>query len=172
MIGISRETTDLSGYPDLVVVYLGMKAHSFGGFLSLMKLGPQIMKAVERKPEGLLHHEGNIIMSLFPLHVAMREYWRDFESLEKWTRELPHMQWWKDFLARPTGVSFWHETYSIRGGIESVFLATKENGSRPGLLGFAPIVEPNAAMFSARRRLNREGSERAPVVGESETRRG
>lgn len=166
MIAISRQTVDLSGYSDLVVIYLGMKAHSLSGFLTLMKLGPQIMKSAKAGPDGLLHHEENIIMSLFPFHVAMRQYWRDFESLEKWTRELPHMDWWKDFLARPRGVSFWHETYCIRGGIESVFLASKENDSRPGLLGFAPGVDANAAMFSARRRLKREGTERPPVVTE------
>ena len=166
MIAISRQTADLSGFPDLVVVYLGFQVHSFGGFLTLMKLGPQIVKSVDAKPDGLLHHEGNMILKLFPLHVGMRQYWRDFESLEKWTREMPHMDWWKDFLSRPQGVSFWHETYCIRGGIESVFLGSKETGSQPGLLGFAPNLDANAAMFSARRRLKREGAERPSVVAE------
>ena len=166
MIAISRQTADLSGYPDLVTVYLGMKAHSFGGFLSLVKLGPQIMKSVESKPDGLLRHEGNIVMGLFPPHLAMRQYWRDFESLEAWTRTLPHMGWWKDFLARPQGVSFWHETYCVAGGIESVFLGSKETGSRPGLLGFAPNLDARGPMFTARRRLKREGAERPPAVVE------
>jgi hypothetical protein len=166
MIAISRQTANLSEYPDLVVVYLGMKVHSPAGLLKLIRLGPQIAKSAKARPDGLLHHEENIILGLFPLHVGMRQYWRDFESLERWTREMPHMDWWKDLLSRPQGVSFWHETYSIRGGIESVFLASRETGSRPGLLGFAPNVDANAAMFSARRRLKREGAEPPPVVAE------
>jgi len=166
MIAISRQTADLSAYPDLVVIYLGMQVHNFGGFLTLMKMGPQIMKAANAGPDGLLHHEENIIMSLFPLHFGMRQYWRDFESLEKWTRELPHMAWWKDFLAHPQGVSFWHETYCMRGGIESVYLASLNSDSKRGLLGFAPVVDAKAAMFSARRRLKREGAEPPPVVAE------
>ena len=165
-MNISRQTVDLSGYPDLVVIYLGMKAHTFGGFLKLMKLGPQIMRAAKAGPDGLLHHEENIIMSLFPLHVGMRQYWRDFESLERWTREMPHMGWWRDLIARPQGVSVWHETYCLRGGIESVFLAAEDNGYKPGLLAFAPSIDPSSTMLSARRRLRREGAERPPVVAE------
>ena len=166
MIAISRQTADLSAYPDLVVIYLGMQAHSFTGFLTLMKTGPQILKAAKAAPNGLLDHEENIIFSLFPIHFGMRQYWRDFESLERWTRELPHLGWWKDFLSRPQGVTFWHETYCIRGGIESVYLASKDDGSRLGLQGFAPVVDATASMFSARRRLKREGTEPPPAVAE------
>jgi hypothetical protein len=46
----------------------------------------------------------------------MRQYRRDFASLERWTRELPHMQRWKDFLNDMGGTGFWHETYRMRGG--------------------------------------------------------
>jgi len=163
VIAVSRQTADLSQYPDLVVVYLGMRVHSLRGFFTAMKQGPQIQKSVDAKPDGLLLHE-NLFFGFFPPHFGMRQYWRDFESLEKWTRDMPHMAWWKDFLARPKGVSFWHETYSIRGGIESVFLNAQD--ARPGLLAFAPNLNATAAMFSARRRLKREGAERPPVVAE------
>jgi len=166
MIAISRQTADLSGYPDLIVIYLAMKAHSLRGFWALLKIGPAIKKAVNAQPDGLLHHEENIVYSLFPPHFGMRQYWRDFDSLEKWTREMPHMGWWKDLLARPQGVSFWHETYSIRGGIESVFLASRDFDSRPGLLAFAPDVDAKGSMFSARRRLQLQGEGRPPVVSE------
>ena len=42
---VNRRTVDLSGVPDLVVIYLGL------------------------------------VFRLFPLHAAMRQYWRDFESI-------------------------------------------------------------------------------------------
>jgi hypothetical protein len=35
----------------------------------------------------LLHED--LIWSLFPPHVGMRQYWRDFDSLESWTRSGP-----------------------------------------------------------------------------------
>jgi hypothetical protein len=40
-------------------------------------------------------HE-NFIMSLIPLHLAMRQYWRDFDALEAWARSTPHREWWRD----------------------------------------------------------------------------
>jgi hypothetical protein len=54
-------------------------------------------------PEGLLHYENNIIFKLYPLHLGMRWYWRDFESMERWTRS------WSDFLRHSGGTGFWHE---------------------------------------------------------------
>jgi Domain of unknown function (DUF4188) len=38
------------------------------------------------------------MFSLFPPHAGMRQYWRDFDSLERWARSLPHRQWWQQFL--------------------------------------------------------------------------
>jgi hypothetical protein len=162
---ISRQTVDLSTYPDLQVIYLGMRAHGLAGIAALLKIGPQIAKSVAAKPDGLLLHE-QLIYSVFPPHVGMRQYWRDFDSLERWTRELPHLKWWREFVGRRQPVSFWHETYSIRGGMESVYLNTKETGDRPGFLAFAPAGDAQGSMFSARRRLRRKGPEAAPGVAE------
>jgi hypothetical protein len=61
---VDRQTVDLSAYPELVVIYLGM-----------------------------------------------RQYWRDFEALERWARSEPHRLWWKQFLRDSGGTGFWHETY-------------------------------------------------------------
>ena len=105
MIAIPRHTVDLTAYPDLVVIYLGMQVRSLRGLATFLQLGPEIDKSVAARPDGLLCHE-RIYYSLFPLHAGMRQYWRDFESLEKWTRELPHQRWWKKFLSAPLGVTF------------------------------------------------------------------
>jgi Domain of unknown function (DUF4188) len=40
-------------------------------------------------PSWLLRHE-TIVYSLFPMHVGMRQYWRDVDSLLQWTRSEPH----------------------------------------------------------------------------------
>ena len=64
-----RQTVDLSAYPDLVVVYLGMTVNVLTGVKTLFGFGPKIEGSVAARPDGLLLHE-NIFYSLFPLHVV------------------------------------------------------------------------------------------------------
>jgi hypothetical protein len=146
---ITRETIDLSGYPDLVVIYLGMRVNSFKGLLTLGRTGQRISQAVAAKPDGLLLHE-NVFYSIFPLNVGMRQYWRDFDAMETWSRSLPHQGWWKEFLRDTGGTGFWHETYFMRGGMEAVYDNIPD---RIGFLKFAPTIAARGSMFSARRRL-------------------
>jgi fumigallin biosynthesis monooxygenase-like protein len=152
-VPVSRKTVDLAAFPDLVVIYLGMKVRSPRGFLTVLRFGPRISRAVAAKPEGLLLHE-SMLFSLFPLHVRMRQYWRDFDSLEAWARSLPHQKWWQDFVRDPGGTGFWHETYFLRGGMESIF---DDVEPAVGLARFAPVLPAEGAMFSARQRLRRNG---------------
>lgn len=167
MAQVNRRTVDLSAYPDLVVIYLGMRVNAFFGLKRLLGLGPQIADSVKAKPDGLLLHE-SLLFSLFPLHTGMRQYWRDFESLERWTRSDPHRQWWKAFLKDSGGTGFWHETYSLRGGIEAVY----DDMPQPiGMMKFAALHPARGSVFSARQRLRREGSESSPApVPETEVR--
>jgi hypothetical protein len=52
---VDLRTVDLTAYPDLVVIYLGMRVRTFAGIKTLLGLGPQIDKAGTQRPEGLLH---------------------------------------------------------------------------------------------------------------------
>jgi hypothetical protein len=162
---VDRQTVDLSGYPDLVVVYLGMRVRKPRGMLRAFGLGPQIRKSWQAEPDGLLLHE-DLLWSLFPPHLGMRQYWRDLESLERWTRSEPHRVWWRDFLRDSGGTGFWHETYFVRGGIEAIY----DDLDKPlGLARFAPAVPARGAMFSARRRAARDETEPpAAVIPEAE----
>ncbi len=117
---VERRTVDLSPYPDLVVIYLGMRVNRLTGLKTLMGMGPQISASVTAKPDGLLLHE-NFVFSLFPAHVGMRQFWRDMDSLLAWSRSEPHRAWWKNFLRDSGGTGFWHETYLKRGGMEAVY---------------------------------------------------
>jgi hypothetical protein len=56
---LNRSTVDLSQYPDLVVIYLGMKVNSPRGLKTLISFGPKISKSLAAKPDGLLLHENN-----------------------------------------------------------------------------------------------------------------
>ena len=156
---VDRRTVDLSAYPDLVVIYLGMQVRTLRGLITVFRRGQQIDKAGAGQPEGLLNFENNIIFRLFPLCVGMRWYWKDFESMEHWARSEPHRDWWQKFLRNSGGTGFWHETYSIRGGIEAIY----DDMPKPiGLMKFAPLSPARGSVFSARQRLSREGSESSP----------
>ena len=43
---VTRQTVDLSSFPDLVVIYLGMKVRSPRGLLTVLRFGPRISGAV------------------------------------------------------------------------------------------------------------------------------
>lgn len=145
---VERRTVDLTGYPELVVIYLGMRVNTLTGLKTLLSFGPKIAKSVEDRPDGLLLHE-NILFSLFPPHLGMRQYWRDFESLESWARSEPHRVWWQQFMANSRGTGFWHETYFMDGGMEAVYDGMVKD---TGFLRFAPAQPAQGHMFSARGR--------------------
>ncbi len=162
---VSRRTVDLSGYPDLVVVYLGMRVNAWSGLKTLIGFGPKIAASAEAKPEGLLLHE-RIIYSLFPPCVGMRQYWRSFEALEAWTRSEPHRAWWKAFLRNSGGTGFWHEAYFMRGGMEAIY---DDVSVLTGFSSFAPVQPAVGSAFSARRRAGQTGDAVSPPpVAESE----
>lgn len=159
-----RRTVDLSAFPDLVVIYLGMRVNELRGVRTLLRFGPKISRSVADQPDGLLLHE-NVVFSLLPPHLGMRQYWRDFESLERWARSLPHKEWWAQFVRDTGGTGFWHELYLMRGGMEAVYLNMEQPG---GFLKFAPAKPARGAMFSAGNRLKvgGEAKEAAPVTEE------
>src|SRR4051812_47319514 len=162
---IERRTVDLSGYPDLVVIYLGMRVNALSGLKTLFGFGPRIGRSVAAAPDGLLLHE-NLMLSLFPPHAGMRQYWRDFASLERWARSDPHRQWWQRVLRGSGGTGFWHEAYFMRGGMEAVY---DDMVKATGFLRFAPIRPARGAMFSARARAGHSGDAAlAPPVREND----
>ena len=161
---VKRQTVDLSGYPDLVVIYLGMRVNALTGLKTLAGLGPQISGSVAARPDGLLLHE-SLTFSIFPVHVGMRQYWRDFESLEKWSRSAPHREWWTNFLRNSGGTGFWHETYFMRGGIEAIY---DDVPKAIGMMAFAPVKDARGPMFSSAGRSGRASADQAPPVSESD----
>ena len=159
MGNVNRQTIDLSGYPDLVVIYLGMRVNALTGLKTVFGFGPKIANSAASKPDGLLLHE-NLLWGLFPPHVGMRQYWRDFESLEAWSRSEPHRTWWTTFLRNSGGTGFWHETYSRRGVFEAIY---DDLPGPIGMMKFAPVKEARGPMFSARARAGMKGEASSPV---------
>ena len=160
---VARRTVDLSQYPNLVVIYLGMRVNRLTGLKTLFGFGPQISKSVAARPDGLLLHE-NFLFSFFPVHAGMRQYWRDMESLLTWSRSEPHHLWWNSFLRDSGGTGFWHETYTMQGGMEAIY----DDVTDPiGFLRFAPVKPARGPMFSAAHRAGRPYSGE-PVVSEKD----
>src|SRR3954470_2185113 len=130
-----------------------MRVNTLAGVRTLFGFGPKIRAAVKEEPDGLLLHE-DILFS--PRHLGMREYWRDFESLEEWTRTLPHKDWWRNYVKDTGGTGFWHETYFMRGGMEAIYA----NMEKPlGMTAFAPVEPARGSVLSARKRLRSEEPE-------------
>ena len=141
-----RTSVDLSEFPDLVVVYLGMRVRRLRGVMTVLGLGPGLSRSVAGRPDGLLLHEG---MFYGLTHLGMRQYWRDMESLEAFTRSEPHKGWWRDYLRDTGGTGFWHETYRMRGGMEAIYIDMPP----VGFARFAAGRRPEGAFMSARGRL-------------------
>ncbi len=160
---VTRQTVDLSSYPGLVVIYLGMRVNRLAGLKTLLGFGPRIASSAADQPDGLLLHE-NIVYSLFPMNVGMRQYWRDMDSLLAWSRSEPHRTWWRNFLRDSGGTGFWHETYLMQGGMEAVY----DDVFKPiGFMKFAPVLPARGPMFGSAQRA-RHGQSGDPVVSEKE----
>lgn len=142
-----RQSVDLSAYPDLVVVYLGFRVSTWRGAQALFGIGRKLGDLNREKPEGLLAHE-TLIYAIN--HIGVRQYWRDFESLEAFTRSEPHRTWWRQFSKDPVGSGFWHETYRRSGGMEAIYFGMP----KPiGLGAFAAARAPVGSFMNSRQRL-------------------
>ena len=156
-MSVDRRSVDLSGYPDLSVICLGMRVSAWRGLKTVSGFGPQIEKSW-----NLLLHE-NVIVPLVPLHAGMRQYGRDYASLERWTRSEPHRIWWQTFLRDSGGTGFWHEAYFMRGGMEAIY----DDMNPVGFMKFAPVAPARGSRFSARARIGHDGAA-PPPAGVSE----
>jgi hypothetical protein len=161
---VKRRTVNLENYPDMVMILLGMRVNHLTGLKTLFGFGPRISSSAAAQPQGLLLHEF-FVFSLFPPHVGIRQYWRSLNELLAWSRSEPHRDWWKNFLRNSGGTGFWHESYSMRGGVEAIYDDVK---SPVGMMHFAPLVDARGAMFSASARRGDSGNHPVPVVAEGE----
>lgn len=156
--GTVRETVDLTGYPDLVVVMLGFRIGSLRTLPALMRIGSGLRTIRADPPDGLL---GDAQFLFGWNHLGIRQYWRDAAALERFTRSAPHAGWWRDFLRDTHGAGFWHEAYHARGGMEAIYV---DMPGRPGLAGFAPVRAPVGPFLSARDRVGADVAARAATA--------
>ena len=138
---VSRQSVDLSAYPDLVMIMLGFRVRGWLGLLAMRRIGPGLNRIARDRPEGMM----------FSLtHFGFRQYWRDMEALERFTRSEPHADWWRRIRELSAGAGFWHESYHAKGGVEALYVAMP---GPVGLQHFAPERRPVGPFMSARARV-------------------
>lgn len=144
---VDRKSVDLSVFPDLVMIMLGFRVRGWRGLLAMRPIGTGLARIARERPDGLLAHEG----MLFGLtHFGFRQYWRDVDALEAFTRSEPHADWWRRIRELSAGAGFWHETYHVRGGVEALYVAMP---GPVGLQHFAAERQPVGPFMTARSRI-------------------
>ena len=144
---VQRQSVDLAGYPDLVMIMLGFRLRGWRGLRAMRRIGPGLAQIARDQPDGLLAQDN---MRFGLLHFGFRQYWRDLDALERFTRSEPHADWWRRIRELSAGAGFWHETYHARGGIEALYVAMPEP---VGLQRFAPERRPVGPFMTARSRV-------------------
>ncbi len=113
-----RFTAGIEG--DFVVFMIGMRINNplkVRAWWPVASAMPRMLKALDEHPElGCLGQQ-----SWFGRTTLLLQYWRDFESLDRFARDqtLPHLEAWRQFnrAVRDSGdVGIWHETYQVRTG--------------------------------------------------------
>ena len=160
----TRITVDTDAYPELVFIELGMSPNNLLGYFTVLSVLPGIRRST--KAEGLLAHNLGVIMKGLRPHFIIRQYWRSFADLERYARgDGTHKSWWREMVQDTRHTTIWHETYSIKGGVDAIYGTTGKNYGAVGLAAFAPRIDARGSAYSARKRMHAEGDETtdAPV---------
>ena len=151
-----RYTADIEG--DFVVFLIGMRANrpwKLRKTLMVARAMPPILRDLEAHPEkGCI---GTRQALLSPIATLAIQFWRDFESLERYAKDdMVHSEPWKRFfkvVGLQGDVGIWHETFQVRAGeYESVY----GNMPRHGLAAAAGH-RPLGSASRARERLGVDG---------------
>jgi len=153
-----RRTVDLSPYPDLVMILLGFRLRSLRAVPTFFRLGRGFAEIARHPPEGLLASD-NFLFGWN--HLGIRQYWRDMETLSRFTRTSPHAGWWGRYATNFGGAGFWHEVYCARGGVEALYLGMPETGF--GLGRFARAARPEGPLKSSAGRIAADRAHRGPA---------
>lgn len=158
-----RYTAQVDG--PFVVFIIGMRinrllaVHKWLPVASAM--GP-MLRHLQQHPElGLLHAQPY----LYWRGVALVQYWRSFEQLERFARDpaLNHLEPWKRFnraVGAAGTVGIWHETYLVQAGQYEVVYG---NMPRTGLAMAGTHGPAVGARETARRRLGEPGEPAVPT---------
>jgi hypothetical protein len=159
-----RYTAQIDG--DFVVFLIGMrfnKPWKIHKWLPVASAMAPMLRMLDEHPElGCLGYKQWAAART----TVMVQYWRDFESLERFARDtqLPHLEPWRRFnrAVRNSGdVGIWHETYKVRAGeYEAIY------GNMPafGLAGASRLVPVEERAQSAAARIGARSTDEPAVA--------
>lgn len=136
-------------HPTLCLAFFGVQFHSRQGRQLYEEAGihDEVMNSMEvAKSAGILLYNRPMMTPEGPL---LMQYWRSYEDLDRWARQLPHMRWW-NWLSEHAGegVGFYHEIYQVKTA-EAVY----EPGTRPvGPAQFCSVQVVKTAEGKSRQR--------------------
>jgi len=152
-----RYTVQIDG--PFVVFIIGMRVNKLWAihkwFPVARAMGPMIKELLAHRDLGLLHAEPY----LYWRGVALVQYWRSFEHLERFARDpsLSHLSAWKRFnkaVGANGSVGIWHETYTVQAGqYECIY----GNMPRMGLALAGEHMPAIGARETAKRRMGLQG---------------
>jgi len=114
-----RHTARIDG--PFVVFIIGMRINRLWAlhrWVPVARAMEPMLRHLQSRPElGLLHAEP----MLYWRGVALVQYWRSFEQLERFARDpsATHLEAWKQFnrtVGSDGSVGVWHETYEVAAG--------------------------------------------------------
>ena len=142
---------------ELALARIGLIARRWsarGAVRSLAKAAERAATEAKVAGAGLLHAER---FAAGTGHVVLLQYWRDYESMEAWTRRPPHSEWWRsavDRMRRKGDLGVYHESFLVpRANVESIYL----DSPPVGLMAFGDLDDANGPRTAARDRLGRRG---------------
>ena len=148
-----------------VVFIIGMRVNRLFAFRrwvpTAMAMGPMIKTLYQHPEKGFLGAQ----TFLFWRGIALVQYWRSFDDLEKFARDKadPHLGAWRRFnraIGTDGSVGIWHESYLVDAGkYEAVY------GNMPvfGLAAATKHVPAVGSRETARRRLGQQNEPAVPT---------
>ena len=117
---------DLCEHPKMCLAFFGVQYRSQKGKRLYEESGihQEIVSTMETaSTKGLLLNRP----LMTPEGPLLMQYWCSYEKLERWSRQLPHTQWWSWLIENEAkGVGFYHEIYQVKTA-EAIY----EGGTQP-----------------------------------------
>jgi hypothetical protein len=157
-----RYTAQLDG--SFVVFIIGMRVNNLWAIRKWLPvaraMGPMVEHLLAHRDLGLLHAQPY----LYWRGVALVQYWRSFEHLERFARDpsLAHLDAWKRFnkaVGADGSVGIWHESYLVpEGQYECVY----GNVPKMGLAIAGSHMPARGSKETAKQRLGLQGEPAVP----------
>lgn len=137
-----------------VVFIIGMRVNKLWALTQWIPvfraMSPMIRELYEHPELGFLHTEYLLTWR----GVTLRQYWRSYEDLEKYSKGDRHLEAWKDFnqaVRNSSAVGIFHESYLIE---PSNYECVYSNMPNAGLPKATERVPARGSRTTAKQRLN------------------